>query len=115
MNPSAVADIENYILRTPFFEKYIQNINIQDFTMNFKHFFNDQPTIASLTALFETNFPFFSGIYQINSKTPTHIKPNAVRTLHFPLKTSNTIKLKTENHEPFYAEIPQTHFRSKLK
>ena len=31
--PFAVADI----LGTPFFEEYIQNINIQDFTLQFKH------------------------------------------------------------------------------
>ena len=39
--PFAVADILYNILGTPFFEEYIQNINIQDFTLQFK----DQSTV----------------------------------------------------------------------
>ena len=35
--PFAVADINNNILGTPFLEENIQNINIQDFTLQFKH------------------------------------------------------------------------------
>ena len=35
--PFAVADIKYNILGTPFFEENIQNINIQDFTLQFKH------------------------------------------------------------------------------
>ena len=35
--PFAVADIKCNILGTPFFEEYIQNINVQDFTLQFKH------------------------------------------------------------------------------
>ena len=35
--PFAVADIKHKILGTPFFEANIQNINLQDFTLQFKH------------------------------------------------------------------------------
>ena len=35
--PFAVADIKHNILGTPFFEENIQNINLQDFTLQFKH------------------------------------------------------------------------------
>ena len=35
--PFAVADIKYSILGTPFFEENIRNINIQDFTLQFKH------------------------------------------------------------------------------
>ena len=53
MIPFAVADVKNNILGSPFFEKYIQIDNIQDFTMHFKHLFVDQPTIASFTTVIE--------------------------------------------------------------
>ena len=35
--PLAVADVKYIILETPFFEKFIQTINIQDFTLHFKY------------------------------------------------------------------------------
>ena len=35
--PIAVAGLKYNILGTTFFEEYIQNINIQDFTLQFKH------------------------------------------------------------------------------
>ena len=66
MIPSAVAHKKYKTLETTFFEKNLQNLNNQDFTMNFKHSFNDQPKIVSFTTLIENNFPFFSEFYQIN-------------------------------------------------
>ena len=47
----AVADIKYNILGTPFFEEYIQNINIQDFTIQFK----EQPKDQRNTAKFYTS------------------------------------------------------------
>ena len=35
--PFAVADIKYNVFGTPFFEEYIQNINKQDFTLQFEH------------------------------------------------------------------------------
>ena len=35
--PFAVADIKYNLLGTPSFEEYIQNINTQDFTLQFQH------------------------------------------------------------------------------
>ena len=60
MIPFAVPDIKHIVLGTPFFEKSIQINNKEDLTMNFKHSFNDQHTIASITTLIEKNLPFFS-------------------------------------------------------
>ena len=51
--------------------------------MNFKHSFNDQPTIASFTTLNQTKFPFFSFFYQINSKKLTCVIPKTVQTVIF--------------------------------
>ena len=115
MIPFAVADKKYIILGTQFFGKNLQNSNIQDFTMNFKHFSNFQPTIACFTTLIEKIFPFFSFIYQINFVKSTSFNPNNVQTLHFPLTNTKAFLVKTENHEPLFDEMPQIQFRSKLK
>ena len=65
----AVAVNKHNNLVTLFIEKYIQHIKIQVFTMNFKHSFNDQPTIASLTTLVKKNFIFVSFVQQKIQKT----------------------------------------------
>ena len=44
--PFAVADIKYNILGTPFFEENFQNINIQDFTLQFKHHSRVYPNYA---------------------------------------------------------------------
>ena len=54
-------------------------------------------------------------IYQIKSRKPTYIKPYTVQTLQVPLKSSKALLFKTENLEPFFAEIPYTQILSKLK
>ena len=96
----AEADFVSKIHRTPFSERHMQNFNIQDSTMNFKHSFKDQPKTVSFTTLIEKIFIFFSFIYHTISERRTCIKTNTVQTTHFPLKTSKTFLLKTENHEP---------------
>ena len=45
--PFAVADIKDNILGTPFFEDNIQNINIQDFTLEFKYQSNTHTNSAN--------------------------------------------------------------------
>ena len=67
--PFAVADIKYNILGTPFFEENIQNIIIQDFTLQFKHHSRIHPNYATFTSLLSKDYPFFSYIYRINSKT----------------------------------------------
>ena len=49
--PFAVADIKYNILGTPFFEDNIQNINIQDFTLEFKYQSKKHPNYAKFTTL----------------------------------------------------------------
>ena len=90
--------------------------NIQEIFINFKHSFFDQPTIASFTTPIEKNSHFFT--FPTNKfKKPTGIKPNIGQTLRirFTLKNSRTLLPKTENHEPLFAEKPQTNLLSKLK
>ena len=47
--PLAVADIKYNILGTPFFEDKIQNINIQDFTLEIKYQSKTHPSYAKFT------------------------------------------------------------------
>ena len=84
--PFAVADIEYNILGTPFFQEYIQNINIQDFTLQFKYQSNDQSNTTKITSLLSKDYPYFSYIYRINSKTQIRLNPNSSKIAHFPIK-----------------------------
>ena len=65
----AVADIKYNILGTPFFEEYIQNINIQDSTLQYKSQSKNHLNLAKFTTLLSTDYPYFSYIYGIISKT----------------------------------------------
>ena len=65
----AIADIKYNILGTPFFEDNIQNINIQDFTLEIKYQSKTLPNYANFTSLLSEVYLYFSYIYRINSKT----------------------------------------------
>ena len=73
--PFAVADIKYNILGTPFFEDNIQNINIQDFSLEFKYLSKVHPNYVKFTSLSSKDYPYFSYIYRINSKTQIRLKP----------------------------------------
>ena len=106
MIPFALVDIKYDIFETSFFEKIRQINKIQDFTKNFKHSFNDQPTIVSFTTLNEKYFLYFFLTYQMDSKQPTCFKHKTVQSLHFPQKNTKFLLLK--NIEPLFIETPQT-------
>ena len=60
--PFAVADIKYNILGTTFSEDNKQNINIQDFTLEFKYQSNTHPNSAKFTTLLSKDYPYFSYI-----------------------------------------------------
>ena len=82
----AVADIKYNILGTRFFEDNIQNINIQDFTLEFKYQSKTHPNYAKFTTLISKDYPYFSYICRINSKTQIRLKPNLQKLHTFRLK-----------------------------
>ena len=84
--PFAVADIKYNFLVTPFFEEHIQNINIQDFTFQFKHQSTQHPFLTKFTSLLSNDYPYFSYVNRINSKTQIRLKPNSSKIAHFPIK-----------------------------
>ena len=81
--PFAVADNNYNILGTPFFEDNIQNINIQDFILEFKY---QSKTHPKFTTLLSKDYPYFSYIYRINSKTQIRLKPKSSKITHFSIK-----------------------------
>ena len=82
----AVADSKYNILGTPFFDDKIQNINIQDFTLEFKYHSKTHPNYAKFTTLLSKDYPYFSYNYKINSKTQIRLKLKSSKIAHFPVK-----------------------------
>ena len=93
--PFAVADIKYNTLGTPFFEENIQNKNIQDFTLQFKHHSRVYPNYTNFTLLLSKDYPYFSYIYRINSKTQIRLKPNSSKIAHFPIKNYSNLHFST--------------------
>ena len=113
--PFAVADIKDNILGTPFFEENIQNINIQDFTLQFKHHSRVYPNYAKFTSLLSKDYPYFSYIYRINSKTQIRLKPNSSQIAHFPINNYYSLHFSTTPQKQFFPTNPHTYFSSKFR
>ena len=66
--PFAVADIKYNILGTPFFEDKIQNIHIQDFTLEFKNQSKTHPNFAKFTTLLSKTTHIFHTFTELIQK-----------------------------------------------
>ena len=113
--PFAVADIKYNILGTPFFEDNIQNINKQDFTLEFKYQSKTQPNYAKFTTLLSKDYPYFSYIYRINSKTQIRLKPKSSKIAHFPIKNNHILHFTTTPQNHFFPSVPHTYFATKFR
>ena len=119
--PFAVADIKYNNLGTPSFEEYIQNINIQDFNLQFKHHSKVYPNYAKLTSLLSKEYPYFSYFYRINSKTQICLKPNSSKIAHFPINNyyilhfSTTMKTLLILKRYFYNKIQLNPYKTQLQ
>ena len=113
--PFAVADIKYNILGTPFFEDIIQNINIQDFTLEFKYQSKIYPNYTKFTTLLSKDYPYFSYIYRINSKTQIRLKPKSSKIAHFPIKNYYNLHFTTTPQNHFFPTIPHTYFATKFR
>ena len=105
--PFAVADIKYNILGTPFFEDNIQNINIQDVTLEFKYQSKTHPNYAKFTTLLSKDYSYFSYIYKINSKTQIRLKPKSSKSAHLHFTST------PQNH--FFPSVPHTYFTTKFR
>ena len=108
-------NIKYNILGTPFFEENIQNINIQDFTLHFKTHSRVYPNYAKFTSLLSKDYPYFSYIYRINSKTQIRLKPNTSKIAHFPNNNYYNLHFSTTPQKQFFPTIPHTYFSSKFR
>ena len=113
--PFAVADIKYNSLGTPFFEDNIQNINIQDFTLEFKYQSKTHPNYAKFTTLLSKDYPYFSYIYRINSKTQIRLKPKSSKSAHFPIKNYHNLHFTTTPQNHFFPSVPHTYFATKFR
>ena len=89
----AVGDIKYNILGTPFFEEYIQNIDLQDFTLQYKHQSTQHPNLTKFTSILSKDYPYFSYNYRNNSKTQICLEPNVLKSLIYQSKTIMTFIL----------------------
>ena len=113
--PFAVADIKYNILGTPFFEDNIQNINIQDFTLEIKYQSKTHPKYTKFTTLLSKDYPYFSYIYRINSKTQIRLKPKSSKIAHFPIKNYHILHFTTTPQNHFFPSVPHTSFATKFR
>ena len=110
----AVADIKYNILGTPFFEDNIQNINIQDFTLEFKYQSKTHPNYAKFTTLLSKDYPYFSYIYRINSKFQIRLKPKSSKIAHFPIKKYHNLQFTTIPQNHFFPSVNHTYFATQF-
>ena len=112
--PFAVADIKYDVLVTPFSEEYIHNINIQDFTLQFKYQTKDQPNTTKFICLLSKDYPYFSYIYRINSKTQIPLFPNSSKIAHFLIKNYYNLHFAATPKNEFFPTTQHTCFSSKF-
>ena len=99
----AVADIKYHILGTPFFEKNIQSIDIQNLTMKFRQFHQTCPNNTKFTTITEKDYPLVSYIYMITSKEAIHFPPNnSTKQYTFQLIIIQSYTLKHQIKNNFF-------------
>ena len=103
------------ILDTPFFEEFIQKINIQQFTLQFKHQSPVRATFTKFTSLLSKDYPYFSYIYRMSSKTQKRLKPNSSKIARFPIKHYNNLHFTTTPQNQFFPTVPHTFFFTKFR
>ena len=113
--PFAVADMKYNFLGTLFFEENIQNLIIQDITLQFKHQSTVHPNNTNFTSVLSNDYPYFSCIYRIKSKTQIRLKPNSSKIAHFPIKNCYNLHFSTTPQNQFFPTIPHTYFSTKFR
>ena len=116
--PFAVADIKYNIpwyTLLCIFEDNIQNINTQNCTLEFKYQSKTHPNSAKFTTLLSKDYPYFSYIYRINSKTQIRLKHKSSKIGHFPIKNYHNLHFTTTPQNHFFPSVPHTYFATKFR
>ena len=84
---------------------------MQDFTLPFKYQSKDHPKTTKLTSLLLEDYPYFSYIYRINSKTQILLNPNSSKIAHFPIKNYYNLHFATTPKTNSFLQyhIPTSH------
>ena len=61
------------------------------------------------------NYPYFSYIYRINSKTQLRLKPNSSKIAHFPIKNYYNLHFTTSPQNQFFPTVPHTYFSTEFR
>ena len=81
--PFAVANNKYNILGSPFFEKYVKTLNIENMSFTFNTSHASRINTLPFTAHKEKDYPYVSYIYTINVKIKIYFKPNASQIIQF--------------------------------
>ena len=85
------------------------------FTSQFEHHSNDFLDHTNFTSLLSKDFPYFSYIYKINSKTQLCLRPNSSQIALFPIKTTKNLIFTTTPRNPIFPTVPHTCFSTKFR
>ena len=96
-------------------EPSIPKINIQFFTLQFKHQCPVHPNYTKFTSLLFRDYPYSSYIYRINSKTQKRLKHNSSKIAHFPIKNIITCILRLQHKPISFTTVPHTYFSTKFR
>ena len=112
--PFAVAYIKYNILGTPFFEKYVKTLNIENMFLTFNTPHESRINTLPFTAHKEKDYPYFSYIYTINVKIKIYFKPNASQIIHFPIQPTLPLTFKTSDNEVIFPSTPHPFFNTRF-
>ena len=112
--PFAVTNIKYNILGTPFFEKYVETLNIKSMSLTFNTPHESRINTLPFTAHKEKDYPCFSHIYPINVKNKIYFKPNASQIIHFPIKPTFPLTFKTSDNEVIFPSTPHPFFNTRF-
>ena len=71
--------------------------------------------MQTVSSLLPKDYPCFSYIYRINSKTQIRLKPNSSEIEHFPIKHYYKLLFTTTPQNQFFHTLPHTYFATKLR
>ena len=88
---------------------------MQDFTLQYKLQSTKNPNFAKYTSLLSKDYPYFSYVYRINSRTRIRLKLYASKIAHFPIKNYYIHHFTTTLQNQFFPTIPHTYFSTKFR
>ena len=73
------------------------------------------PNYTKFTTLLSKEYPSFSYIYRINSKTQRRLKPKSSKIAHFAITNYHNLRFTTTPQNHIFPSIPHTYFATKFR